>query len=337
MEGPALKELLRRESEALGFSAFGVAPVAAELRADYFRRWIADGQHGDMAWMARNLDRRTDPTLVLPEARCLIVLGANSWQPQPQRDFRVATYALGGDYHDLLLRKLKRLCATLREYGGIQRPYVDTGPVLEKPVAAAAGLGWQGKNTLLIHRRQGTWLLLGVILTTLDLPVDQPEPDRCGSCTRCQDACPTQAFPAPYKLDARRCLAYLTIEHQGPIPLEFREALGDRVFGCDDCLTVCPWNKWAVATREARFAARPIPPLRETLGWNAEDFARTFAGTPIKRLGLERWFRNALTVLGNVGTADDRAAVKSLVGHPDPMVAEHAAWAERRLAERLGV
>lgn len=334
MEGAALKELLRRESEALGFSAFGVAPVPADLRADYFRRWIAEGMHGDMAWIARDPERRADPARVLPEARSIVVLGANSWQPQPERGYRIATYALGGDYHDLLLRRLKRLCALMREHGGAQRPYVDTGPVLEKPVAAAAGLGWQGKNTLLIHRRHGTWLLLGVILTTLELPADRPEPDRCGSCTRCQDACPTAAFPAPYRLDARRCLAYLTIEHRGAIPEEFRAALGDRVFGCDDCLTVCPWNRWAVATREARFAARPLPPLRETLAWTAEDFDRAFAGTPIKRLGLARWLRNALTVIGNTGGPGDLPAVRSHLGHPDPAVAEHAAWAEARLARR---
>lgn len=334
MEGAALKERLRAAAREAGFDALGVAPVPADLRADYFRRWIAEGMHGDMAWLARDPDRRSDPAKVLPEARSIVVLGANSWQPQPDRGFRVATYALGGDYHDLLLRRLKRLCALLREHGGAQRPYVDTGPVLEKPVAAAAGLGWQGKNTLLIHRRHGTWLLLGVILTTLDLPPDPPEPDRCGSCTRCQEACPTNAFPAPYRLDARRCLAYLTIEHQGSIPEEFRVALGDRVFGCDDCLTACPWNKWAVATREARFAARPLPPLRETLAWSPEDFARTFAGTPVKRLGLARWLRNALTVIGNVGGSGDLPAARALLGHPDPMVAEHAAWAVRRIADR---
>jgi epoxyqueuosine reductase len=334
MSGAALKAQLKQAAEAVGFSAFGVTAVPVELRADYFRRWLAEGYHGDMAWMARQPERRTDPTLVLPEARSIIVLGANSWQPQPSRDYKVATYALGGDYHDVLLQKLEQLCDALGPYGGVHRPYVDTGPVLEKPVAAAAGLGWQGKNTLLIHRRQGTWLLLGVILTTLDLPADHPEPDRCGSCTRCQDACPTQAFPAPYQLDARRCLAYLTIEHKGPIPEEFRVALGDRVFGCDDCLTVCPWNKWAAATQEARFAARPLPPLHETLAWDEAMFNQTFEGTPLKRLGLARWLRNALTVLGNVGTSSDLSAVRSHLRHPDPMVAEHAAWAEHRLRER---
>lgn len=334
MDGAALKERLRAAAREAGFEAFGVAPVPADLRADYFRRWIAEGMHGDMAWLARAPERRADPAQVLPEARSIVVLGANYWQPAPARGFRIATYALGGDYHDLLLRRLKRLCTVMREAGGAQKPYVDTGPVLEKPVAAAAGLGWQAKNTLLIHRRHGTWLLLGVILTTLDLPADAPEPDRCGSCTRCQDACPTQAFPAPYQLDARRCLAYLTIEHRGAIPVEFREALGDRVFGCDECLTVCPWNRWAQATREQRFAARAVPPLRETLGWDEAGFDRCFAGTPLARLGLARWLRNALTVLGNVGQADDLPAVRALLGHDDPVVAEHAAWAESRLAAR---
>lgn len=335
MERAALKAQLKQEAEALGFSAFGVTAVPVELRGDYFRRWLAEGYHGDMAWMARQPERRTDPTLVLPEARSIMVFGATSWQPQPERGYKVATYALGSDYHDVLLQKLKQLCETLSPHGGVHRPYVDTGPVLEKPLAAAAGLGWQGKNTLLIHRREGTWLLLGVILTTLELPADTPEPDRCGSCTRCQDVCPTQAFPAPYQLDARRCLAYLTIEHQGPIPEEFRAALGDRVFGCDDCLTVCPWNRWAQTTREARFLARPLPPLRETLAWEEKDFTLIFTGTPLKRLGLARWLRNALTVLGNTGDALDMPAVRAHLNHPDPMVAEHAAWAERALSARL--
>jgi epoxyqueuosine reductase len=334
MEGAALKERLRAAALEAGFDAFGVAPVAAEVRADYFHKWIKDGMHGDMAWLARNPERRTNPAQVLPEARSVIVLGANYWQPAPVRDFRIATYALGEDYHDLLLQRLERVCTVMREAGGAQKPYVDTGPVLEKPFAAAAGLGWQGNNTLLLHRKHGTWLLLGVILTTLDLPPDVVEADHCGSCTRCQDVCPTKAFPAPYQLDARRCLSYLTIEHKGPIPLEFREALGDRVFGCDECLTVCPWNRWAQVTKEQRFAARDVPPLRETLGWDESAFDACFTGTPIKRLGLDRWLRNALTVLGNTGTSADLSAVRSLLGHSDPAVAEHAAWAETRLLAR---
>ncbi len=334
MDPVALRERLRAEALAMGFDAFGVAPVAADVRADYFRKWIADGMHGDMGWLAKNPDRRTDATRVLPEARSIVVVGLNYYQPHPPAAYRIAKYALGADYHDVMLPRLKKLCGVMRALGGDQKPYVDTGPVLEKPLAAEAGLGWQGKSTILLQRGFGTWLFLGVILTTLELEPSRKEPHRCGSCTRCLDACPTAAIVAPYRLDARRCLAYLTIEHDGPIPEEYRRPLGDRVFGCDECLDVCPWNRWAQATQEARFAPRELPPLRETLAWTDERFVEHFRGTPVKRLGLRRWLRNALTVLGNTGTAADLPAVRSLLGHPDAMVAEHAAWAERELAAR---
>ena len=335
MDPRALRQRLAASAKELGFDAFGVAPVEVDVRADYFKKWIADGMHGDMAWLARDPDRRTDARKVLPEARSLVVVGLNYYQPHPPAGYRIAKYALGADYHDVILARLKELCAVMASLGGEQKPYVDTGPVLEKPVAAAAGLGWQGKSTILIHRGAGTWLFLGVILTTLELEATTAkEPDRCGSCTRCIDACPTAAIIAPYQMDARKCLAYLTIEHKGAIPVEYREALGDRVFGCDDCLDVCPWNKWAVATREARFAPRPHPPLRETLAWTDEQFLEHFKGTPVERLGLARWRRNALTVLGNVGTSGDLPAAETLVGSPDPMVAEHAAWAVDRLRSR---
>jgi len=288
-----------------------------------------------MAWLARNPDRRTDARKVLPEARSLVVVGLNYFQPHPPAGYRIAKYALGADYHDVILERLKELCVLMQSLGGEQKPYVDTGPVLEKPVAAAAGLGWQGKSTILIHRGAGTWLFLGVILTTLELEATATrEPDRCGSCTRCIDACPTAAIIAPYRMDARKCLAYLTIEHKGAIPVEYREALGDRVFGCDDCLDVCPWNKWAAVTREAHFAPRPHPPLRATLAWTEEQFLAHFRGTPVERLGLARWRRNALTVLGNVGTTADLPAAEALLGDPDPMVAEHAAWSVARLRTR---
>jgi epoxyqueuosine reductase len=335
MDPRALRQRLAASAKELGFDAFGVAPVEVDVRADYFKKWIADGMHGDMAWLARDPDRRTDARKVLPEARSLVVVGLNYYQPHPPAGYRIAKYALGADYHDVILARLKELCVVMASLGGEQKPYVDTGPVLEKPVAAAAGLGWQGKSTILIHRGAGTWLFLGVILTTLELEATTAkEPDRCGSCTRCIDACPTAAIIAPYQMDARKCLAYLTIEHKGAIPVEYREALGDRVFGCDDCLDVCPWNKWAVATREARFAPRPHPPLRETLAWTDEQFLEHFKGTPVERLGLARWRRNALTVLGNVGTSGDLPAAETLVGSPDPMVAEHAAWAVDRLRSR---
>jgi epoxyqueuosine reductase len=335
MDPRALRQQLEASAKSLGFDAFGVAPVEVDVRADYFKKWIADGMHGDMAWLARNPDRRTDARKVMPEARSLVVVGLNYYQPHPPAGYRIAKYALGADYHDVILERLKQLCEVMHELGGEQKPYVDTGPVLEKPVAAAAGLGWQGKSTILIHRGAGTWLFLGVILTTLELEVSAAkEPDRCGTCMRCIDACPTAAIIAPYKLDARKCLAYLTIEHKGAIPVEYREALGDRVFGCDDCLDVCPWNKWAVATREAHFTPRPHPPLRETLAWTDEQFLTHFKGTPVERLGLARWHRNALTVLGNVGERADLPAAEALLGSADPMVAEHAAWSVARLRAR---
>ena len=335
MDPVALRTQLAAEAKALGFDAFGVAPVDVDVRADYFKRWIASGMHGDMAWLARNPDRRTQATKVLPEARSLIVVGLNYYQPHPAAPYRIAKYALGRDYHDLILERLQLLTQKMTELGGLQKPYVDTGPVLEKPVAAAAGLGWQGKSTILIHREAGTWLFLGVILTTLEVaPSTEQEPNRCGSCVRCMTACPTQAIIAPYQLDARKCLAYLTIEHQGPIPLEYREAMGDRVFGCDDCLDVCPWNRWAKQTQEMHFQPRPHPPLRVTLTWNEADFKAHFEGTPVERLGLWRWWRNALTVLGNRGTSEDLPAAQALVNHPNPMVAEHARWAVERITTR---
>ena len=335
MDPVALRAQLATEAKRLGFDAFGVAPVDVDVRAEYFKKWLADGMHGEMAWLARNPERRTQATKVLPEARSLVVVGLNYYQPHPAASYRIAKYALGRDYHDLILERLKQLCAEMEKYGGVQKPYVDTGPVLEKPVAAAAGLGWQGKSTILIHRHAGTWLFLGVVLTTLEIaPATQIEPDRCGTCQRCIQACPTRAITAPYQLDARKCLAYLTIEHPGAIPVEYREALGDRVFGCDDCLDVCPWNRWAKQTQEVGFRARPHPPLRATLAWTEADFQAHFAGTPVERLGLYRWWRNALTVLGNVGTREDLPAIEKMSRSSEAMVAEHALWAQERIRRR---
>jgi epoxyqueuosine reductase len=322
-----VKALLVAQAKALGFDVCGVSSIQPELRADYYRRWIAEGQHGSMDWMERNNERRLNPASVLPEARSIVVVGMNHHQPVSQPRGRIAQYALGGDYHNLIYKRLKKLCAWLRDYGGEQKPYVDTGPVMEKPIAVAAGLGWQGKNTLLIHPRHGTWLFLGTIFTTLELETDLGYPDRCGSCSRCIDACPTGAITAPYQLDARRCIAYLTIEHHGAIPLEWRKAIGDHLYGCDDCLDVCPWNRWAAASREAVFDARERPDLRAMLGWTEEDFNRHFAGSPIRRLKLPRWLRNCCVVLGNCGTPEDLPALQVAADHPEPLVREHARWA----------
>lgn len=334
MDTIALRDRLRAEALSIGFDVFGVAPINADVRAEYFKKWINEGMHGEMEWMGKNTERRTEVSKILPEARSIIVVGLNYYQPQPNPHYQIAKYALGSDYHNVITKKLKKLCTVMRSHGGAQKPYVDTGPVLEKPLAVAAGLGWQGKSTILLQSGFGTWLFIGIIITTLDLEPSQPQPNRCGSCTRCITACPTAAIIAPYQLDARKCLAYLTIEHKGPIPIEYRKPMGNRVFGCDDCLDVCPWNRWAKVTQENKFIARPQPVLKETLSWSEEDFINHFKGTPVKRLGLLRWWRNALTVLGNVGDQSDLPAIEKLITHDSKMVGEHAQWARDQIISR---
>lgn len=328
---------LRIEAEALGFHGFAVAAVPLDLRTEYFERWIAAGKHGTMGWMERNNDRRLHPERLIPEreAKSIIVLALNYYQPDPARGYRIAKYALGDDYHNFMLRRLKRLCRILRDdFGGEQRPYVDTGPLLEKPIAEAAGLGWQGKSTILIEPKRGTWSFLANIVTTLDLPAGKRGRDRCGSCTRCIDICPTRAITAPYQLDASRCISYLTIEHDGTIPLEFREAIGDRLYGCDECLDVCPWNKWAVPTEEPKFSPRELPQLREMLDWDEPTFLAHMQGSPMRRLKLHRFRRNICIVLGNVGTVEDLPSLRAVAACEDAMVAEHADWAVRHIELR---
>ncbi len=337
----SIRDRLKIEAQALGFHGFAVAAVPLELRSEYFRRWIAEGRHGTMSWMERNNDRRLHPERLLGEgeaqARSIIVVALNYYQPEPERDCRIAKYALGDDYHNFMLKRLKKLCRMLREdYGGVQRPYVDTGPLLEKPIAEAAGLGWQGKSTILIEPKRGTWSFLGNIVTTLELPAGEPVKDRCGSCTRCIDVCPTRAITGPYQLDASKCISYLTIEHDGPIPLEYREAIGDRLFGCDECLDVCPWNRWAVPTEEARFRPRELPALREMLVWDEATFRERMRGSPMRRLRLDRLKRNVCVVLGNVGGTEDLAALERLEAGGAPLLAEHAAWAVARIRGRCG-
>lgn len=329
-----LKRSLLAEARALGFDACGIAPVAPPLQHQYYLQWIAEGRHGDMGWMERNLERRLDPRKILPRAQSIVCLGLNYYQPEPPRRGRIAKYALGGDYHEVLLKKLQCLCRWLKGHGGENRPYVDTGPVLEKPIAMSAGLGWQAKSTMILHTRLGTWLFLGEILTTLEFPPDRPQAGHCGKCTACIDVCPTEAITAPYQLDARKCIAYLTIEHKGAIPHEFRKAIGDRLFGCDICLDVCPWNRWAVKTAEADLEARVYPDLRDMLLWDESDFRSHFKGTPIRRLGRARWLRNVAVVLGNIGGGTDLPHLKKLVADPNPLIAEHASWAVEQIRRR---
>ncbi|MGI4880856.1 MAG: tRNA epoxyqueuosine(34) reductase QueG [Janthinobacterium lividum] len=326
-----------------GFAACGVAPAsAAPLAGARLRAWLADGRHGDMIWMAETADRRASPVALWPEVRSVIMLGT-SYAPalDPQRHAArpdlgtVSVYALGSDYHDSIKRRLKALAGWLVTAApATLKVFVDTAAVMEKPLAEAAGLGWQGKHTNLVHREHGSWLFLGAIYTTLDLTPSTPASDRCGSCDRCQSACPTDAFPTPYQLDARRCISYLTIEFKGLIPHEFRRAIGNRIYGCDDCLAVCPWNKFAVAARDLAFAPRAelvAPRLVDLLGLDDAGFRAVFAGSPVKRIGRDRFVRNVLVAAGNSGDAGLRPAVEALLDDRAPAVRGMAIWASRRL------
>jgi epoxyqueuosine reductase len=328
---------IKRQAQGLGLDACGVTSADPTEHAAFYRQWAEHGRAGEMAWMSREPERRSDPRAVLPGARSLVVAGLNYWQPARTGRGRIARYALGDDYHDVLMEKLRALGDAMAVNGAAAKIYVDTGPVLEKPLAARAGLGWQGKSTMLINRRLGPWLLLGEIITTLELTPDTPERDHCGSCSRCLDACPTRAITAPYQLDARRCIAYLTIELKGSIPEELRPLIGDRVYGCDECLDVCPWNRFAQATRESRFHAPDemrATDLRELLDLTAAEFKRRFARSPILRVKRRGLLRNVCVVLGNIGTAADLPALRRAEQHEEPLVREHAAWAVGQILRR---
>jgi len=335
-----IKSALLAKARVLGFDDCRVAPALPAAHREVFEQWIAEGKHGDMAWMARNIERRTDPRVVLPGARSVIVLAMNYFQGSgPQKDYRIARYAWNDDYHDLIEKKLRELDAFLTAHGGTQKPYVDTGPVLERDFASEAGLGWGGKSTMQIHRHLGTWFFLADILTTLDLPADTPAKDMCGKCTRCIDACPTQAITAPQRMDARRCISYLTIESKGSIPHEFRRAIGDRIYGCDACLDACPWNRHAQESREATFQARETvfsKSLRDFLALTDDDFRSLFAKSPIKRIKRPAFLRNVCVALGNAGLPDDLPALETAAADPHPLIAEHAVWAITEIRQRHG-
>ncbi len=350
-DATSLKERIKAEAARLGFAACGIAPAADDrLRAARLEQWLAGGHHGSMDWMETRADQRKGPQSLWPEARSVIALGM-SYAPAadpmalasaPERA-RISVYAQGADYHDVIKRALKGLARWLvAEVPGTElKVFVDTAPVMEKPLGEAAGIGWQGKHTNLVNRTHGSWLFLGAIYTTLALEPDTPHADRCGTCTACQSACPTGAFPAPYQLDARRCISYLTIEHKGPIPHEFRAAMGNRIYGCDDCLAVCPWNSFA-STAAANRAFLPraelaAPRLAELLALDDTAFRALFAGSPIKRIGRDRFVRNCLYAAGNSGAAALMAPVQRLLADPDPAVAEAASWALDRLAEAMPV
>jgi epoxyqueuosine reductase len=340
----AIKRALGERARAAGFEIMRITrPGAIPQAGERLMAFLADGRHGTMDWMEANADRRGDPRQLWPEACSVIMLGM-SYAPErdpmealgePLRGI-VSTYAKRADYHDVMKRKLKELAGSLeRETGEAVKVFVDTAPLMEKPLAAAAGLGWQGKHTNLVSRDAGSWLFLGAILTTADFEPDTPERDHCGSCSRCLDACPTKAFPTPYQLDARRCIAYLTIEHKGHIAEEFREPIGNRIFGCDDCLAVCPWNKFAGEAREARLSTRielDDPPLADLMALDDTAFRLRFRGTPVKRTGRDRVVRNCLIAAGNARDTGLLPSVASLLGDPAPIVRAMAVWAYRRLA-----
>jgi epoxyqueuosine reductase len=338
------KEKLVKLAKALGFDSCRIASAATPRHAEEFRQWLDGGAAGKMQWMERGAEKRCDPQRVLRGVRSVVVVGLNYWQGRaaPGSGARgaahgtVARYAWGDDYHDLMLGKLEQLSAFLSGLGGTQKCYVDTGPILERDHAAEAGVGWHGKSTMLIDAKFGTWFFLGEIFTTLELPADEPQAPRCGSCTRCITACPTGAITGPHQLDARRCISYLTIELKGAIPVEFRSLIGGRIYGCDDCLEACPWNRFAAVSREAAFAARPAVtmPLRDYLALDDAAFRETFRRSPIKRIKRRGFLRNVCVALGNVGDANDLPALEKASNDPEPLIAEHAIWAIAEIGRR---
>jgi epoxyqueuosine reductase len=349
-----LKAQLISYAHQVGFNSCRIAACTAPAHATEFREWLRDGAHGEMHYMERGEEKRCDPERVLPGSRSIVVLALNYFQghsshPTSQgigvastvaataKAGRIARYAWGNDYHDVIANKLDKVDQFLRGFGGQQKCYVDTGPILERDQAAHAGIGWHGKSTMLIDEQFGTWFFLAEILTTLELPPDQPVADRCGTCERCIKACPTGAITAPHRLDARRCISYLTIELKGSIPLELRPLVGDRIFGCDDCLDACPWNRFAQVSHETAFAARhstTCMSLQEYLELTDAEFRAVFKNSPIKRIKRRGFLRNVCVALGNAGDVSDIPALERAAADEEPLIAEHAEWAIYQIRSR---
>ena len=351
-----LKSRLVDFARELGFDSCRIAACSPPAHIGEFDDWLSGGAHGEMEYMARGEEKRRDPQKILPGAKSIIVLALNYFQgamePAHPRAAearpasgragsrgRIARYAWGEDYHDVIAAKLDKIDNFLRGFGGEQKCYVDTGPILERDHAAEAGIGWHGKSTMLIDEKLGTWFFLAEILTTLELPPDEAARDRCGTCERCITACPTGAITAPHKLDARRCISYLTIELKSSIPLEFRPLIGDRIFGCDDCLDACPWNRFAQVSHETAFAARRSTTafaLRDYLLLTDSEFRSLFRDSPIKRIKRRGFLRNVCVALGNVGAEEDLPALELAAADHEPLIAEHAAWAIQQIRQRAG-
>jgi epoxyqueuosine reductase len=345
LSGDDLKRAIAQQARTLGFDSIGItAPDAIPEAARHFREFLAAGAHGDMDWLANNPERRADPRGLWPDVRSVIMLGVNYGPDQDplailaQRERgAISVYAQGDDYHDVIKKRLKQLARWLVATAPCEvKVFVDTAAVMEKPLAQASGLGWQGRHTNLVSREYGSWLFLGAIFTSLELPHDEAESDHCGSCRACLDICPTAAFPAPYKLDARRCISYLTIENKGPIPHEFRKSIGNRIYGCDDCLAVCPWNKFAEVGHEAKLAARDelrAPALAELARLDDAAFRARFTKSPVKRIGRDRFVRNVLIAIGNSGQGALGAEAERLLSDASPLVRGAAVWALGQLLE----
>ena len=350
-----LKVRLISFAREIGFDSCRIAACKAPPHAMEFREWLGESAHGEMNYMQRGEEKRCDPQKVLAGAKSIVVFALNYFQGnesgigfQPMDDWqdahatpaatgRIARYAWGDDYHEVIAEKLDKIDNFLREFRGEQKCYVDTGPVLERDYAAQAGIGWHGKSTMLIDQRLGTWFFLAEILTTLELPADEPVPNHCGTCERCITACPTGAITAPHRVDARRCISYLTIELKGVIPLDLRPLIGDRIFGCDDCLDACPWNRFAQESREAAFSARRSTTemsLREYLELSDAEFRALFRNSPIKRIKRRGFLRNVCVALGNAGDISDIPALERAARDPEPLIAEHARWAIDRIRYR---
>jgi epoxyqueuosine reductase len=339
----SLKDALASEARALGFDCVGVTdPAAIADVAKHFQSFIDQGGHGDMDWLAARPERRMDPRVLWPGVRSVIMLGVNYGPDENPLEIlkqrtsgAISVYAQGDDYHDVIKKRLKLLARWLAAQANAEvKVFVDTAAVMEKPLGQAAGLGWQGKHTNLVSREFGSWLFLGAIYTDAELPRDQAETDHCGSCQACLDICPTAAFPAPYKLDARRCISYLTIENKGPIPHEFRKAIGNRIYGCDDCLAACPWNKFAQQGREVKLAARDqlrAPSLAELARLDDSAFRALFAKSPVKRIGRNRFVRNVLIAIGNADDTDLAIEARRLLDDESPLVRGAAVWALSQL------
>ena len=323
----------------LGFSDCRIAKVKRATHADRYLEWVDQGSAGEMAWLERNKHKRVHPGEVLEGAQSMITLAFNYFpgSQAADSDYKIARYAWNDDYHDIIDEKLRDFDVALTEMGGRQRYYVDTGPVLERDFATDAGLGWNGKSTIQIHKEFGNFFFLCELITTLPLAADAPFGDHCGKCTRCIDQCPTQAITGPHTMDARRCISYLTIEHSGSIPVELRKMMGNRIYGCDVCLEVCPWNRFAKISRETKLHARQSifqHSLRDFLTMDVEGFRRTFAKSPIKRIKHNRFVRNVCVAVGNTGTEDYIPDLEKLVNGDDPLITEHAQWAIEQIQER---